>query len=128
MEQLPMIDTRSTFQKVITPHTLRTLFGVSLKEQDKKSGLSAGVKGVTEDTASLIASYMNSMRADGAKRTELLTKYIDNIVPKMSAMAKAQLVHLASIVDNTRRNAEMAEEIWDLLNSVTSGVKQFKIK
>lgn len=91
-------------------------YGVSLKDKSGSEGLSAGIKGITEDTANLLASYANSMRADGAKRTELLAKYINDNVPEMSAMAKAQLVQLTAIAANTGRNADAADEILDYLS------------
>ena len=43
-------------------------------------------------------------------------------------MVKAQLERLINIADNTKKSAEMAEEIRDLFSAVVSGTKQIKVK
>lgn len=103
-------------------------YGVSLKEKDSRGGLSAGIKGIKEDQADILASIVNAMRADGAKITEAVLRYVNDLAPEMSAMVKAQLAYLLSISNNTKRNADMAEEIRDLFSAVVSGTKQVKVK
>lgn len=103
--------------------------GKGFKDASSKAeGLSTGIKGITENTADILASLANAMRADGAKSTEAITRYVNDIVPEMSAMAKMQLVHLLAISNNTKKNADMAEEIRDLFSAVISGTKQINVK
>lgn len=55
-------------------------FGVSMKESNEKDeGLSNGIKSITEDTAQLIASYMNAVRGSVLLQ-ELYMKNIDTNV------------------------------------------------
>lgn len=105
-------------------------YGVSLKDKSESDGggLSAGIKGITEDTASLLASYANSIRADGFARNEMLRRLIEEQVPQMNVYALTQINELRAIKYNTDRNANSAEEIMDLLRSVASGTKTFHIK
>ncbi|MGJ7024912.1 hypothetical protein [Petrimonas sulfuriphila] len=103
-------------------------YGVSLKDKDAKGGLSAGIKGITEDTASLLSSYINGMRADLANQLSLVRKYIENDVPEMTSISKAQLIQLQNIARHTERAATLAGELVDFFNSVSAGTKSLKIK
>lgn len=82
-------------------------------------GLSAGIKSVTEDTANLLASYLNAVRADVA--------LIASGNPRMTTIAEAQLVQLNAIALNTSRNALAAESINELLRSVTTTTPQGRV-
>ena len=97
-------------------------------EVEKGGGLTAGIKGITEDTASILASYANSMRADIAMQLDIIRKYIDSDVPEVTAINKAQLIQLQNIAKNTDKNAQIAADIYDLFNSVTVGTKSIKIR
>ena len=100
-----------------------------------KDGLSAGIKGVTEDTAGILSSYINSMREDGAKTTEAVLRYVNYLAPEMSAITNAQLTALRMIASNTARTADntgkgsdITQDIYDLLSSVASGNKRLSVK
>lgn len=82
-------------------------------------GLSGGIKSVTEDTANLLASYLNAVRADVA--------LIASGNPRMTTIAEAQLVQLNAIALNTSRNALAAESINELLRSVTTTTNQGRV-
>lgn len=81
-------------------------------------GLSKGIQGVTEDTADLLASYINAIRADVSAKRVLMEKFVGEDVPKMSYLAEAQLQQLQLVVRNTQRNADAAESIYELVNRV----------
>lgn len=96
-------------------------YGVSLKDKESKSGLKAGVTGITEETASTLASLANAMRADGARSTEAILRYVNEFAPETNTMSKAQLERLISIADDTK-------EIRDLFSAVVSGTKKINVK
>lgn len=103
--------------------------GGLLDETEKQSGgLSSEIKGVSEDTAQLLASYLNSTRQDVSANRTLLEQLIGSDVPKMNYLAEAQLQQLQMVVDNTRRNADTADKIYDLVNRVVDkGANKIKI-
>ena len=89
------------------------------------------VKNITEETADILVSYCNSIRADLAMVRESQAKFI----PEMSEIAKSQLTQLNAIARNTLRNADAAERIEsifveynDNFNRVLNGTKSLKMK
>lgn len=89
------------------------------------------VKNITEETADILVSYCNSIRADLAMVRESQAKFI----PEMSEIAKSQLTQLNAIARNTLRNADAAEridatvsELNDNFNRVLNGTKSLKMK
>lgn len=82
------------------------------------SGLSKGIQGVTEDTADLLGSYLNSIRQDVSVKRMLQGKFFNEDFPKMSVIAQVQLQQLNAIARNTERNAQFAEEIRDMFNRI----------
>ena len=105
-------------------------YGVSLKDKPDKEegGLASGIKGITEDTASLLASYVNGIRADIAMQLDFVKRLIDSDMPEITALGKAQLIQLQNIARNTEKASKMAEDIMDFLNSVSAGTKSLKVK
>lgn len=109
--------------------------GESLKDEESKSGLSAGIQSVTEDTADLLASYLNAIRADVSEQTHVLwPRLLDDVLPQMNVIAESQLRVQTQIAENTMRNAVAAEaivksndEINRLLARVTQGGAKFYI-
>ena len=116
--------------------------GESLKDEESKSGLSAGIQSVTEDTADLLASYLNAIRADVSEQTHVLwPRLLDDVLPQMNVIAESQLRVQTQIAENTMRNALAAEaivrsndeikksndEINRLLARVTQGGAKFYI-
>lgn len=105
---------------------MKKKYGVSMKEEEKEDsgGLSAGIKGITEDTADLLASYINAMRADVSLERGYIEKIANDLFPKISVLAQAQLTQLEAIARNTKetasntsRNADLVGEIRDIINS-----------
>ena len=110
--------------------------GGMLNDTDKaKSGLSAGIQSVTEDTADLLASYLNGIRGDVSVQTHVLwPKLLDDVLPQMNVIAQSQLDAQRQIAENTLRNAVAAEaimkssdEINRRLARVTQGGEKFYI-
>jgi len=93
-----------------------------------RSDMKAGIKALTEDTGSLLASYINSIRADIAMHLDLAKKLVDSNIPEITAVGKAQLIQLQTISRNTERAAIIAEDMMNFLNSVSAGTKALKVK
>lgn len=97
-------------------------------EKSGAGGLSKEIQGVTEDTANLLGSYLNSIRHDVSVKRSIIEKLAGEDIPKMSLIAQAQLTQLNNIAANTLRNAEAADRIYDLFNRVVDkGGNKLKI-
>ena len=86
-----------------------------------ESGTSSTIKGVTETTADILASYMNAIRADVSMNRAMIGQYYPLFLTTMSegnVIANAQLTQLSLIVQNTSRNAGFVEQIYELLHRV----------
>lgn len=92
-------------------------YGVSMKDEAEGGGLSKGIKGVTEDTADLLASYLNSVRADVAAQLALVRLFVGEHFPRMNLLAEAQLTELKGISRNTADNVAAVREIRDMLSA-----------
>lgn len=80
--------------------------------ESAKSGLSAGIQSVTEDTGSLVASYCNGIRGDVSVQThDYWPRLLDDALPQMNVIAQSQLDTQRQIAENTLRNAVAAEAI-----------------
>ena len=104
--------------------------GLDLRENGSSSATNS-IKGITEETADLLASYVNSIRLDLSVVREMQGKFL----PEMSEIAKSQLTQLNLIAQNTLRNADAAEridktvsELNDNFNRVINGTKSLKMK
>lgn len=104
--------------------------GFDMRENGSSSATNS-VKSITEETADLLASYVNSIRLDLSVVREMQGKFL----PEMSEIAKSQLTQLNLIAQNTLRNADAAEridktvsELNDNFNRVINGTKSLKMK
>ena len=104
--------------------------GIDLSENGTLS-VSNSIKSITEDTADLLASYLNSCRADLSVVRNLHERYY----PQFSEIGNAQIIQMKAVAQNTLRNAEAAERIETAVNSLDSnmkavinGTKRFNIK
>lgn len=104
--------------------------GLDMRE-DGSSSATNSIKGITEETADILASYLNAVRLDVSVIREMQGKFI----PEMSEIAKSQLTQLNLIAQHTLRNADAAEridktvsELNDNFNRVINGTKSLKMK
>lgn len=106
---------------------MKKKYGVSLKEsEENSSSLSKGIQeSITEDTANILASYINGIRADVSVKRALLEKWGNEILPKYNVIAEQQLTQLRAIANNTLRSAQnteanvaLVQEVRDMLNIV----------
>lgn len=75
----------------------------------------------SEETNNLILSYVNAIRADVSVERAILESMSGDQIPKITSIADAQLQQLKQITANTGRNADLAEEIRDLVKSAKTG-------
>lgn len=112
--------------------------GGRLSANGSSSSMSSSIKGLTEETGSLLASYINAIRADVSMSRDMLKQVVEVAFPQMNVLAEQQLKQLNAIVQqaklieaNTRSNAEAARNIQSALNSVLTlgnGGKAVRIK
>ena len=88
--------------------------------------LSSGIKSITEDTADILASYVNAIRLDVSVDRANIQLIADaaSKLPTMSVIAKSQLTALESISQNTLRNADAADQMLSLFKAITNGTKK----
>lgn len=106
-------------------NAINSATGGLLDDIDKaKSGLSAGIQGVTEDTADLLASYINAMRADLSVQVHDYWPRLLEMVPQISAVSQSQLDAQRQIAENTLRNAVAAEMIVQYSKSIDDRLRR----
>ena len=110
--------------------------GKSLEKTSASNTLSKGIQeNITEDTANILASYLNSIRADVSIKRALLEKWGNEILPKYNVIAEQQLTQLRAIANNTLRSAQntethvaLVQEVRDMLHLVIDrGSRKIKI-
>lgn len=95
-------------------------YNVFSPETSSTSEIGSSIQGVTENTAGLLASYVNAMRADVSMQRELLAQHL----PIISHAIPTIMDHLAQIQANTANiNAEalrIAQSNEDILYMIRS--------
>lgn len=100
--------------------------GNSLEKTSASNTLSKGIQeNITEETANILASYINGIRADVSVKRALLEKWGNEILPKYNVIAEQQLTQLRAIANNTLRSAQnteanvaLVQEVRDMLSIV----------
>ena len=100
--------------------------GISLEETSASNTLSKGIQeNITEETANILASYINGIRADVSVKRALLEKWGNEILPKYNVIAEQKLTQLRAIANNTLRSAQnteanvaLVQEVRDMLSIV----------
>ena len=97
-----------------------------IEETSASNTLSKGIQeNITEETANILASYINGIRADVSVKRALLEKWGNEILPKYNVIAEQQLTQLRAIANNTLRSAQnteanvaLVQEVRDMLSIV----------
>ena len=100
--------------------------GTSLEKTSASNTLSKGIQeNITEETANILASYINGIRADVSVKRALLENWGNEILPKYNVIAEHQLTQLRAIANNTLRSAQnteanvaLVQEVRDMLSIV----------
>lgn len=106
--------------------------GIDLEEKTSEDTLSKGIESITEDTANLLASYINAMRADLSvqramvERIMLVAENTNNTFALMQADIMLIQINTLAIANNTNRLVQLSEDLNTLLGRAStagSGVK-----
>lgn len=116
-------------------NAINSATGGMLDDTEKaKSGLSAGIQSVTEDTADLLVSYVNAIRASVALNEGRWERLLGESLPQIGVIAQSQLDAQRQIAENTLRTAKATEaivksndDISRLLTRVSQGGAKFYI-
>ena len=106
----------------------------AIRETSGNSSMSSSIKGVTENTANLLASYINAIRATTAINQNSLM-LIAQSTQQMTPIVQVQLDQLRDIVrsnnliaENTQKNAQLVERIENILRQAQLGSVPLHIK
>lgn len=112
--------------------------GLSLRS-DSASTLSGGISGVTEETASLLAGYVNALRQDVSYERLALDQFFLQMWPSYIETFTASVTHVSSIDNNTRMMMEMMRDgsgalfdeisrIRSRFDNITNGIESVSIR
>ena len=103
---------------------------INKDEKAKSSSAGSGIKGVTEQTADLLAGYINAIRADVSVNRVTLQQILIavQVQSAMPVIARAQLTQLEQIAGNTNRNANAADAIYTLLHRLAPDGTSIRVK
>lgn len=97
--------------------------------EDLASNLGKGIQeNITEDTAQILASYLNAIRQDVSVKRELISKLANAMENNISSDIAGCLAELKKIEANTARGAFGVESMVDIIESVVNGSKSFKTR
>lgn len=104
--------------------------GYISKGDESSSSSASSMKSFTEQTADLIAAYVNSIRADVSVDRVTLTQILVAVQSQsdLPLIARAQLAELDKIATNTKNNAEYTAMIYDLLHRLAPDGTSIKVK
>ena len=102
-----------------TRDVLKKLYGWS--DKDSKSRTGSNIKGITEETADIIASYLNQCRADVSVNRVNIQKIADVVakMPEMSGIAQSQLSQLTTLVSLAQYRNGRLDDMYDWMRSIT---------
>jgi hypothetical protein len=94
--------------------------GLLMSDMSGAKTLGNEIKGVTEDTAQLLASYLNAIRADVATNRVNVAGMSADLKLMLSLIPQAPTLtdYLNNIQANTYNSAENSRQILERLNSV----------
>lgn len=92
--------------------------------------VSNSIKNITEDTADILASYLNSIRLDVSVNRENLRLILVAVqsVPEMNNIARSQLTQLTTLVTLAEARNSKLDDMYSWMNKVTNGVLKISMK
>lgn len=102
--------------------------GVDLSENGSLS-TSNSIKSITEETADLLASYINAIRLDVSVNRENITAIAEAVktMPTLNVIAQSQLDQLNTLVILARDRNSIMTEMYTWMRAVTNGTKQLHV-
>ena len=102
--------------------------GYDLSENGSLS-VSNSIKGINEETADLLASYINAIRLDVSVNRENITLIAEAVkyLPNLNVIAQSQLEQLTTLVILARTRNEMISNMYDWMRALTNGTKKLSV-
>lgn len=103
--------------------------GIDLSENGTLS-VSNSIKSITEDTADLLASYIQAIRLDVSVNRENLRLILVAVqsVPELNNIARSQLTQLTTLVSLAEARNSKLDDMYSWMNKVTNGVLKISMK
>ena len=92
--------------------------------------VSNSIKNITEDTADILASYLNSIKLDCSVNRENLRLILVAVqsVPELNNIARSQLTQLTTLVTLAEARNSKLDDMYSWMNKVTNGVLKISMK
>lgn len=102
--------------------------GLDLSENGSLS-TSNTIKGVTEETADLLASYINAIRLDVSVNRANLSIVVEavKLLPNLNVIAQSQLTQLNTLVSLSQARNDKLDQMYDWMRSTTNGTRKLYI-
>lgn len=102
--------------------------GLDLSENGSLS-TSNTIKGVTEETADLLASYINAIRLDVSVNRANLAILVEavKLLPNINVIAQSQLTQLNTLVSLSQARNDKLDQMYDWMRSTTNGTRKLYI-
>lgn len=105
--------------------------GWDFRDNGSSSSTKNSIQSITEETADIIASYLNSIRLDVSVNREyikIISDYLKNI-PEMNAIAQSQLNAMNQLVSLAEYRNDRLDDMYSWMRSVTkdTGSKSLRI-
>lgn len=103
--------------------------GVDLSENGTLS-VSNSIKSITEDTADLLASYLNAIRLDVSVNRENIRMILLAVqtMPELNNIARSQLTQLTTLVTLAEARNGKLDDMYSWMTKVTNGTLKLNIK
>nr|DAU24792.1 MAG TPA: tail tape measure protein [Caudoviricetes sp.] len=107
--------------------------GLDLMDNGSSSSTKNSIQSITEETADILASYLNSIRlycAEDNANLKQLTELTKSALPEISVIAKSQLTAMNQLVTLAEYRNGRLDDMYDWMRSVTreSGSKSLRLK
>lgn len=102
--------------------------GWDLSENGSLS-VSNSIKGVTEETADLLASYINAIRLDVSVNRANIEQMVEAVkkIPNLTVIAQSQLTQLNTLVSLAQTRNEKLDMMYDWMKATTNGTKKISV-
>lgn len=102
--------------------------GLDLSENGSLS-TSNTIKGITEETADLLTSYINAIRLDVSVNRANLAIVVEavKLLPNLNVIAQSQLTQLNTLVSLSQARNDKLDQMYDWMRSTTNGTRKLYI-
>lgn len=102
---------------------VKKITGIDLEQSESSSSSSSGIKSITEQTAALLASYINAIRADVSVLRAVQAEFIPQFKEFITS-ANLQLVGINQHVEEIERTNQIIAEKIESIDDNINGLKK----